>query len=288
MPKCGLVISKSPGMNLPDSVAAKMECIQKTFLGVQSYMLKEHQLKEVIAFLDTEPPEFRSVAYESASMEIASLDLSNGNGLSNWKNFYQRFAKAHIFHMDIGLGWAFAKKQISPLPYFESLQTVMSWMVYDGIGYYNGLFNGRRTVKSQLIPVDIDQPTLPGFDQGLGRRLWYISKGNVEHLIQLINPFPLSRQADLWRGVGIACGYVGGNDKTNLVQLKNYSAEFNCQFCNGITLAAISRHASNSITKDIELACEIICGKPLKDVISDEMLIKNQFGSIPAHHVHIN
>ena len=263
-------------MNLLNSVSAKMECVQKKFLGVQSYLLKEHQLEEVIAFLDTEPPEFRSVAYESASMEIASLDLSNGNGLSNWKNFYQRSAKAHTFHMDIGLGWAFAKKEISPLPYFESLQTVMSWMVYDGIGYYNGLFNGRRTVKSQLIPVDIDQPTLPGFDQGLGRRLWYISKGNVEHLIQLINPFPLSRHADLWRGVGIACGYVGGNDKTNLEELVTHSREFKGQFCNGITLAAISRHASNSITKDIELAFEIICRRPLKDMLNDETAIKNQ------------
>jgi hypothetical protein len=274
-------------MNLLNSVSAKMECVQKTFLGVQSYMLKEHQLEEVIAFLDAEPPEFRSVAYESASMEIASLDLSNGNGLSNWKNFYHRSAKAHTFHMDIGLGWAFAKKERSPVPYFESLQSVISCMVYDGIGYYNGLFNGRRTVKSQLIPGDIDQQTLPGFDQGLGRRLWYISKGNIDQLIQLIKPFPLSRHADLWRGVGIACGYVGGNDKTNLEQLVNHSAEFKDQFCNGITLAAISRHASDSITKDIEVAYEIICGRPLKDLLNDEPARKNLFGSIPGH-VHIN
>jgi len=263
-------------MNLPNSVSTKMEYVQKVFLGVQNYMLKEHQLEEVSAFLDAEPPEFRSVSYESASMEIASLDLSNGNELINWKNFYQRSAKAHTFHMDIGLGWAFAKKEIPPAPYLESLQPVISWMIYDGIGYYNGLFNGRRTVKSQLVPVDIDQQTLPGFDQGVGRRLWYISKGDVDQLIQLIKPFHLSRHADLWRGVGIACGYVGGTDKANLEQLLNHSAEFKDQFSTGITLAAISRHASNSITKDIELACEIICGRYLKDMLNDETAIKNQ------------
>jgi hypothetical protein len=263
-------------MNLPDSVSAKMECVQKVFLGVQNYMLKEHQLEEVIAFLDSEPPEFRSVAYESASMEIALTDLSDENELNKWKNLYHRSAKAHTFHMDIGLGWAFAKKEISPVSYFQYLEPVIGWMVYDGIGYYNGLFKGRRTVKSQLVPGDMDQQTLPGFDQGLGRRLWYISKGNVEQLIQLIKPFPLSRQADLWRGVGIACGYVGGNDKTNLVQLLNHSAEFKDQFRTGVSLAAISRHASNSITKDIQLACEIICGRPLTDMLKDERGIKSQ------------
>ena len=57
-------------MNLHNSVSDKMEYIQKVFLGVQDYMQKNHELEELIAFLDSEPPEFRSVAYESASMEI--------------------------------------------------------------------------------------------------------------------------------------------------------------------------------------------------------------------------
>ena len=112
--------------------------------------------------------------------------------------------------MDIGLGWAFAKTEISPTPYLESLHRVMNRMVFDGMGYYYGLFKGRKTVKNQLIPEGIEEQELHGFDQGLGRRLWYISKGEVNELVQLIQPFHFSRHADLWRGVGIACGYVGG------------------------------------------------------------------------------
>ena len=67
--------------------------------------------------------------------------------------------------------------------------------------------------------------------------------------------------------------------KSNLERLLNFSTEFNKQLCAGVALAAISRSASNSVTRDIELACEIICGKPLKDVLSDETGVRNQFDS---------
>jgi len=266
-------------MNLHNSVSGKMEYIQKVFLSVQDYMQKNHELEELIAFLDSEPPEFRSVAYESASMEIGLKELFCGKELNNWKKFYQRSAMAHTFHMDIGLGWAFAKTEISPAPYLESLHPVMSLMVFDGMGYYHGLFKVRKTVKNQLIPDGIKEQELHGFDQGLGRRLWYIARGETDELIQLIQPFHLSRHADLWRGVGIACGYVGGCDKSNLERLLNFSTEFNNQFCTGITLAAISRSSSNSVTSDIGLACEIICGKPLKDVLSLKTGLNKQFNS---------
>jgi len=265
-------------VNLHNSVSAKMEYIQNLFLSVQEHMQKNHELKDLIAFLDSEPPEFRSIAYESASFEMGVQELACGTELDNWKNFYQ-LSKAHTFHMDIGLGWAFAKTEVSPTPYLESLHPVMSWMAFDGMGYYFGLFKGRRTVKKQLIPEGIDEQNLHGFDQGLGRRLWYIARGEVNELIQLIQPFHLSRHADLWRGIGIACGYVGGSDKSNLEQLLNFSNEFKDQFRTGVALAAISRSASNSVTGDIELAYKIICGKPLKDVLSIETSVKNQFDS---------
>jgi hypothetical protein len=121
-----------------------------------------------------------------------------------------------------------------------------------------------------LIPEGINEQELHGFDQGLGRRLWYIARGNVNELVQLIEPFASSRYTDLWRGVGIACGYVGGSEKANLELLLNTSSEYKKQLCTGITLAAISRNASNSLTPDIGLACEIICGFPLENVLRTE------------------
>ncbi len=266
-------------MNLHNQVQSNMEYIQKIFLSVQVYMQQNHGLEKLIAFLDTEPPIFRSVAYESASMEMALTEMGNGKSLNNWKNFYSRSTQAHTFHMDIGLGWTFAKLEISPKPYLESLHPCMPLMIYDGMGYYYGLFKGRKTVKSQLIPDGIQEHELHGFDQGLGRRLWYISKGEVNELVKLIQSFPSSRYADLWRGVGIACGYVGGCDKKRLEELLVSSYEFSKQLSAGITLAAISRHASKSVSADIHLACNIICGKSLENVLHDFAGLKKHFAS---------
>lgn len=252
------------------SIPGRMDYIQNVFLGVQVYMQQERELTDLITFLDTEASEFRSVAYESASMEIALQELRKDKTLDTWQKFYESAANAHTFHIDIGLGWAFAKSDISPSVYMPSFGAAKSRMIFDGVGYYHALFKGRKTVKSQSIPDGIQGEELHGFDQGVGRRLWYISKGEVNQLIQLLHSFNYSRHADLWRGVGIACGYVGGSDKNILEQLLISSSEFKKQLCAGIILAAVSRRASNSISEDINLACNIICGKSLDSVLSDK------------------
>lgn len=263
-------------MNLHNTASANMDHIQKIFLGVQRFMQENDDPEMLIRFLNSEPPEFRSVVYESASMELAFNDLSAGKDLTNWKQFYQRSLDAHTFHMDIGLGWAFAKTGISPTPYFKFLPPpVMRSMVFDGIGYYYGLFKGRSTLKNQLLPGNIEQHDQHGFDQGLGRRLWYIAKADVNEFSTLINRFPLNRHADLWRGLGIACGYVGGTSQQSLEHLRERSGGFKDQLCRGLALAAVSRNASKSVTADIELACTIICGKSLKDAISTGHALKN-------------
>ncbi|MBL0272347.1 MAG: DUF1702 family protein [Chitinophagaceae bacterium] len=84
------------------------------------------------------------------------------------------------------------------------------------MGYYAGLFKGRRTIKNQLVPDGIGAQELQGFDQGLGRRLWYNARGEVKEVARLIQTFTSTRHPDLWRGIGIACGYVGGNQQENL------------------------------------------------------------------------
>src|SRR4030095_10742192 len=167
-----------------------------------------------------------SIAYESASMELGLNDLSRGTQLHEWNKFYNRTGQVHSFHLDIGLGWAFAKAGTFPAPNWEPLHPLMRWMVFDGMGYFNSLYRGRRTVKNHIVPKNIEGEDLHGFDQGIGRRLWYIANGEVKIVTELIQPFPLSRHPDLWRGAGIACGYVGGCKQNDLELLSKASGEY--------------------------------------------------------------
>lgn len=253
-------------MNMPAEVSKKMEYIQKVFLAVQDDIRDKTELEDLIAFLDTEPSEFRSVAYESASMIIGIRDLSKGTQLDEWTKFYLCGGKEHSFHLDIGLGWAYARNVTTPDPKLNYIHTLMRWMIFDGMGYYNALFRRRKTIKSQIVPDGIVGEDLKGYDQGVGRRLWYIADGEVSKVIAFIQSFPLFRQPDLWRGVGIACGYVGGNATQDLEMLVHSSGENKPQLSAGIALAVISRSASNSTTDDIKIASRILCKMPLKEI----------------------
>lgn len=259
-------------MNLPERAVTNMQYIQKLFMNVQAFMEQDHDLEEVMHFLDSEPPQFRSVAYESASMALAFNEVSGARELQKWKEFYQHASVAHPFHTDIGLGWGLAKAGFHPSAFITGLSLVQQGMVYDGAGYYHALFKGRSTIKKAEWPSGYNKEELEGFDQGLGRRLWYTCMGEVNKLNSLLQPFPAARQPALWRGIGIACGYVGGCDKPTLQQMLQLSASNANHFAEGIGLAGISRNASGSINTGIELACEVVCGKPIALIVEESPL----------------
>ncbi len=255
-----------PEVKMTSQVASNMDYIQKIFLDIQEQLMLAYDLDALIDFLDKESPTFRSIAYESASLQIATRSLNVHKDLEQWHAFYRRADKAHTFHLGIGLGWALAKAEISPTPFLDALDPWVKLMVYDGMGYFYGLFKGRKTIKSHLVPAEISGEALHGFDQGLGRRLWYNAMGDVRALTELIHTFPASRHADLWRGVGIACGYVGGLEEKDLVKLRSFSAENQKSLSRGVSLAAMCRTASGSITPDIELASLVVCYKDIADI----------------------
>ena len=97
------------------------------------------------------------------------------------------------------------------------------------------------------------------YDEGLGRSMWYTVKGDVTKVTEMVRSFPADRHADLWRGVGIACSYVGGFDKEILDALVSASAEHNVQLAIGAAMVAKSRIEAECITEDIETSCHALC-----------------------------
>src|SRR4030095_9908536 len=124
-------------MNIPDNVPGRIEYIQKLFLRVERCVETINDLGAIIELLEQEPTEFRSIAYESASMVIGVKDLCNTNSLHSWKQLRNATSGQHNFHIDIGLGWAFAKTGKRPNEFLNEANDVVKGMVYDGIGYYH-------------------------------------------------------------------------------------------------------------------------------------------------------
>ncbi len=250
-------------------VVPRMERIKAIFQEGQHISSIEEDLAILMKHLENTELEFRSVAYEGASMGLALTDLCKGGALNRWRSFMEGPGADHSTQIHVGLGWALAQQLISISPFIKTLHPLSAFRVLDGWGYYDGLFRSRQTVynnqnRSEKIPAEY----FHAFDQGVGRSLWYRCKADLPKISEQIENFTATRHPDLWRGIGIACAYVGGCDKITLEEISRAAANHKRHLAIGSALAARARIHSKSITQDAELACRIWCNCSASEAMS--------------------
>lgn len=253
-------------MNQQIIVESKIETIRTIFQDAKTFAQAHHDCEMLINYLENTSTEFRSVAYEGAAMAIAQKDFLTGNTSFNWNQLVSA-AGNQSGHVHVGLGWAVAATPNVELSFINTIHPMMQFRIWDGCGYYKGVFKHRMAVKNQLRPEFLKTKDFQAFDQGLGRSLWYCFKGDIEKVAQVIQNFSVSRHADLWRGVGIASVYVGGCDESTFQSLSTYAGKFNNQLAIGVSMVARSRILANSFTSDTETACNVWCNMNAKEVM---------------------
>lgn len=245
---------------------ANMVLIQQLFQDAAMAASETADNATLIAILEQSNKTFLSIAYEASAMERALFDFnSNDFALPNWRAFLLQ-APEHSTQIHIGLGWAIAKRRISITQVEAAIDKMQLPRVLDGSGYCEGTFKQRMAVKEMKTPEGLNENLIRGYDQGLGRSLWYTAKAEPETLMNLIHPFTENRKADLWRGVGIALAYVGGCDADTLERIKTQCTIYAEDLAMGVTLTALSRKTANTINTDTELACRVICNADLGSV----------------------
>ncbi len=263
-------------MSAQISVQGKMDAIQNNFLHVQDIFFESPNWKQHVAELEAADIEFRSIAYESASMSIVLEDLKQGEQLTNWFQFLNESASAHATQVHVGLGWAFAQALKNPMPYLSELHPMMRYRVLDGYGYYEGIFRRRRSIINHLKLEAADAIASAALDQGLGRSIWYLNKGIIDDAKTMIEGFAIGRQKDLWRGLGIAIAYVGGCDEDTLGEIFSKADSFKTQLATGAAMALVSRDSAKYISTDTELACKVWCKQDAEQILELNNAIKSK------------
>ncbi|MCG3167343.1 MAG: hypothetical protein POELPBGB_03133 [Bacteroidia bacterium] len=238
--------------------AQKMEQIREVFQAAKVFCAGENDLQKIVAYCDNTGSEFRSIAYEATSMQVALRDFAANNSLKAWKTFADDYAKSNATQVYVGLGWAVAQQSVQLDKVIEDLPQLLKYRVADGCGYYDATFRNRQTVRSKQLPIYISGKALQPYFQGAGRALWYLSKGDVVKTNELLLSFDKQYHADMWRGVGTAVAYVGGCDEATLNELKTVAGNFLPQLKSGVALALRSRMQSNCITGDAELCAKVL------------------------------
>lgn len=222
-----------------NSVVTNQKEVENVFQRTRLIYDQSKSFEDLLSSLEQFPANFKSVAYESASFCVG-LEALEKNDLNLWFTFEKAAPEIYWHHISIGLGWAFASLNIDPKKYHGLLSSELIKMIADGYGYYNALFKQRKTIKQHYIPEYLEtEELISPYYQGVGRRVWYQVQGIPNEANKLISGFPEDNRADLWLGLGLACGFVGGLSNETLTELIDISDEYHLNFSSGIVTSSM-------------------------------------------------
>lgn len=203
-------------------------------------------------------PEMAGFAYEGAGMGFALVDqLTFGR---RWQAMVERFPQ-HVYLVLVGAGWAMARLHRRALPSFAVAVDDLHWpLIYDGYGFHQAYFSPEPYVRRQKLPP-LRGYALRGFDQGVGRCLFFVEGGSPERTVSTLLSFADHRRPDLWSGLGLASTYAGGIDAEALTTIGRAAAADGALpwLCQGVVFAAAARELAGNTSEATRLACAILC-----------------------------
>ncbi len=219
--------------------------------------------------------ELHGFAFEGAAMALALFDLLTPWPSHHVTRFLAGAGAQHTYMVHVGAGWALARLRRSAWPRIGRYDPILRWLVIDGVGFHEGYFHWRDSIRRQRVPGWCRGPAARVFDQGLGRSLWFVHGAEVTRIGMEIGQFPPPRRSELWSGVGLAACYAGGADAASLVRLRRAAGEFLTQLAQGAAFAAKARQCAGIPADHSELACRILCGRSATEAaaITDRALV---------------
>lgn len=243
---------------------AARECLEEaatSFLKGYNLAGRARNLRELHELLAEVPEAQRGFSYEGAGMHTAIEDLlrfgrsGRTEGLASGPGYGYR----HLVH--VGAGWP-----LTPVSSARCLRLprtpLLRWLALDGAGFGAAFFGGERALHR--ICRHPGDPRQRARIAGAGRALWFQQAADVEAIQRVIGAQPPAAAADLWAGVGLACGYAGATDAAGRQALGQASGRFLSNVRQGVLFAATARLRSGFVPEHTALACRELVGLPVE------------------------
>lgn len=252
---------KAPSVS-DDASSARLKQVVFTVTDCCQATVVEPRFDVLVSKLDAYDEELRGFAYEGAGVGLAALDT-----LIPTKRRTLAFANGpgapYVFGIYLGAGMGLARMRLNPEPFRQRLgDPLFGWAVLDGYGFHQGFFAHKRHVVEQRLPRHLHGYGRRVFDHGMGRSIWFSSGADVDRVGATIESLPETRHADLWQGVGLACGYTGGVERPVVERLRNVAGEDHCHLAVGAAMSASIRHQVGNPAAHNDFASEVLCGMP--------------------------
>ncbi|RAM49866.1 MAG: hypothetical protein C6Y22_20340 [Hapalosiphonaceae cyanobacterium JJU2] len=257
-------------INFPgDSTEAQrhLKQISFTFINGCNAALELGNTDVLVSQLEATKPNLRGFAYEGAGMGLAILDYVSPWRQNRLENFLNSAGAKYSHLVHIGVGFAIVGLQRGIKKSLAPLDPLQRWLAIDGYGFCLGMNHWQHFVKKAIVPKGLTGYACRAFDQGLGRAIWFSLSADITGISEIVNSFPLSRQADLWSGIGFASIYAGEINRDALELLKTSSGKNQLDLAQGGAMAVKCRDVAGNQTSYTALASSILCGMPIEAVV---------------------
>ena len=218
----------------------------------------------------------RIVAYEASFATAVCLDVSNPQEQSRTARMLE-LSPEHIAGLGLGVGHALSTLNISADITPSISEHYLGWMAMDAYGMSEGYFRWCDRIYAVKTPPDLPPLAMSAFDQGLGRGIWFAANGDAAMIHGLVERFPLWRQPNLWRGVGLMTSFWGAEDEFSMKQLLRFSKQFRPFFQQGAAHGVSFRCDLDEVTEYTKAAAQLICGATVSEIneLSQVLMAQN-------------
>ena len=211
----------------------------------------------VAAWVQSLPRADQSVAVEGVAMAVAWMQRATRSDRT-WEGLSAALDDEHAVGLALGLGWALSWLGASPDAEMVGLPPLVRWRVVDGYGFRDGLVAPRRHVLRTMAPKQIEGFGQAVWRQGLGRSLWYTTRGDVGEVRDVVNAFPSPVRPELWTGVGVAATWIGCSSQPPMARLRTAAGHDAHWLALGAALAARTARDSGSLTARQAAPCRAL------------------------------
>jgi len=243
------------------NVQERLELIGQTFAEGYHAALLHLEAQSLAAALEQIEPEQCGFAYEGAGMGLALVDTITPWPTRYLLDFLHGPGQPHAYMIQIGVGWAVARLKRPATGWLARLDPVANWLLMDGFGFHETYFDWPTVLNKQAVPKRLTGYARRGFDQGVGRALWFVQGASVDRIVATIDAFPAARHNDIWAGVGLASAYAGGVTDNIIEDLTDAAgAENRAALAQGVVFATKTRYRAGNPADQTDMACRICCG----------------------------
>jgi len=235
--------------------------VAESFLTGYNLAGRARDLDELHESLAELPAAQRGFGYEGAGMHTAIEDLLRFGRSERTERLATGPGAGYSHLVHVGAGWPLA-----PVRSTRCLRLprtpLLRWLALDGAGFGAAFFGGERALH-RICRYSTD-PRQRAWIAGAGRALWFQQAADVEAIQRVIGAQPSAAAADLWAGVGLACGYAGATDAAGRRALGQASGRFLSNVRQGVLFASTARLRSGFVPEHTALVCRELVGLPVE------------------------